>query len=567
MNIYNLDNIKALAIEPEDKGEFEEWTAQENIIEFLDDESRDEYIIIYASLPHTFIHTVLIPETELSKDVVSDLLQWSCNPFSSWGLTCSTDDAWIEPPLSGSGSEILKSGEQILFCRSFEGTSNNDTYYELNQKIAHILDIHFVTEKKAWCKLDNHGDLDDIFKIIKIDSLPKNESGTIICVKKEVLGEYSCVENLNLVRMFDFTRYRSGNFLGWDDNREETDLLSPKSSIYGSLSVSPGTGSYSRGIQVLNVKIAKETVINSTWGRTQPTETKQYCSYIAHDWKNKIISEISCDPSCLANYFTKSDLPFEVTPAFFKPEVLLKYKSDYAKYKLDSRSVGCRGSWHLKTFDINSAGQVHTYLIYLSHLPYEEQLHWKQYNEKPKAPLSKRAIKTDFDGEFWDEYDPLPSLKRKLNTLHTEEVSWWKLRDKDAPDKVHYPYTNSRDEWADEILNLDQLLIEGLEEKWLRKKAKELDANPDSRLRSLKLVEIILTTIDFEESHAREILSPFHTVHNLRSVLKGHTSGSEAEKIRKDALTEHGSFRKHYEKICSDCDESIEIIAEAFKEI
>ncbi len=106
MNIYNLDNIKDLALEPEDKGEFEEWTAQGNIIEFLDAESRDEYIIIYASLPHTFIHSVLIPETELSKEVISDLLKWSCNPFSSWGLTCSTDDAWIEPPLSNSGSGL-----------------------------------------------------------------------------------------------------------------------------------------------------------------------------------------------------------------------------------------------------------------------------------------------------------------------------------------------------------------------------------------------------------------------------------------------------------------------------
>jgi len=315
------------------------------------------------------------------------------------------------------------------------------------------------------------------------------------------------------------------------------------------------------------VKVPKEQVVNAVWGRPKSDEVKQYCSYIAHDWKNKNLSEISCDPSCLANYFTESDLPFEITPAFFKPEVLSKYKSDRAKYKLDSRSVGCRGAWHLETFDINSAGQVHTYLIYLSRLPYEEQLHWKQFNEHPKAPLSDRAIKTDFEGQWYEEYDPLSILKRKLDRLHTEGVDWWKLRDQDAPDKVHYPYTDSRDEWAEEILNLDQLIVEGLEEKWLRKKAKKLGCNPDARLRALKLAETILVAVDFEEAHAREIMSPFHTVHNLRSALKGHTSGSEAEKIRKDALTEYGSFRKHFEKICADCDESLEIIAEALKEV
>jgi hypothetical protein len=564
MNVYNLDNIKALAIEPDGEAEFNEWTAQKNIVNFLDEESKDEYIIIYASLPHTFIHSVFIPEPNLKEKVVNDLLQWSCDPYSSWGLTCSTDDAWIEPPLSGSGSDTLKSGEQILFIRSFVGKSNEETYYELNQKFAHVLDVHFVPERKSWCKLDSHGDLDDIVKIIKIDSLPRNGNGTIICAKKEVLGKYCSVANLSLLRMYDFTRYKSGEFSGWDDNREEYDLSNSKCCIYGSVSISPGTGSYSRGIQVLNVKNPKENVIDSVWGRPQTTEAKQYCSYIAHDWKNKIISEISCNPSCLANYFTKSDLPFEITPAFFKPDVLLKYKSDYAKYKLGNRSVDCRGAWHLKTFDINSAGQVHTYLIYLSQLPYEEQLHWKQYNEKPKAPLSKRAIKTDFDGEFWDGYDPLPSLKRKLDELHNKGINWWKLRDNDAPDKVHYPFTSSKDEWADEILHLDQLLVEGLEEKWLRKKAKELGATPDPRLRPLKLVEILLVTLGFEEEHAREIMSPFHTVHNYRSILKGHTSGSEAETIRRESLTEHGSFRKHFEKLCSDCDESIEIITESF---
>ena len=145
----------------------------------------------------------------------------------------------------------------------------------------------------------------------------------------------------------------------------------------------------------------------------------------------------------------------------------MKYKSDREKYRLETRSVSCRGTWHLETFDVNDAGQIHTYLKYLSHLPYEEQLHWKQYNEKPKAPISKRAFATDFEGQFYDAYDPLSSLKYKLEKINREKVGWWTLRTDDLTEKVQYPYTSSRDEWADEILNLDQLIVEGLEEKWL----------------------------------------------------------------------------------------------------
>jgi hypothetical protein len=564
MNLYNLEKIYALALEPEDKEKYVQWTSQDEVLEFLKDEATDEYIIIYASLPHVFLHTTLITQVELNEEVLNDIKGWSCNPYSSWAITCSSKNVWIDLPLSNSGSKALSMGEQIVFGRSFEAINNNQSYFELNQKIAHVLGIHFVSERNAWCKLDNHGDIVDVFKIINIDDFSRNKTGSIICVKKDELVEYLTIEKYSLIRMFDFSRYKSGDFSSWGTDHKSIDVGDSKS-IYGSLKISPGAGSYSRGFQLIELRIPEEHIVNRVCGNSIDTEAKKYCTYIAHDWKNKAISEISCDPSCLSNYFTESQLPFEITPAFFRPEVLLKYKSDRAKYRLENRSISCRGTWYLKSFDINSAEQVHVYLIDLSKLPYEEQLHWKQYNEIPKAPLSARAIKTDFEGQFDEEYDPLPSLKYKLEKLSSANVGWWILRDKGASDKVHYPFTNSKDEWAEEILNLDQILVEGFEYKWLRKKAKELGCNPDDNLRALKLLEQILIASGFENEHAKKIMTPFHVVHNLRSILKGHTSGTEAESERKKALSIYGSYRKHFEKICADCDESIDIVLKALE--
>lgn len=566
MDLYNHQDIVELAIEPDERDGFNTWINQKEVLPFLEQDATDQYVIIYASLPHVFIHSILLPKPELNKAMIKDLMKWSHNPFSSWGLTCSSDDAWIEAPLSNAGSDALRDGEQIIFGRSFDGESSLNSYFELNQKISHVLDLHFIPERSAWCKLDRFGDVEEVVKLIKIRNLPRNENGKIICFKKSILGEYAEVEDLTLFRMYDFTRYKSGDFPGWGNNNNEQDFGNSQD-IFGRLVVESRVGSYLRGFQLVEVRVPKERVIANAWGKTGVDEEKRYCSYIAQDWKNGKTTEISCNPSCLANYFTKSDLPFEVTPAFFKPEVLSKYKSDRDKYNLDTRSVSCRGAWHLETFDINSAGQVHTYLIYLSHLPYEEQLHWKQFNEYPKAPISKRAHKTDFEGEFYEEYDPLPSLKRKLEQLNKTDVKWWVLRSADSTSRVHYPYTNSYDEWADEILNLDQLLIEGFEEKWLRNKAKERDCDPDPRLRALKLTESLLVSLGFDDDHAREIMSPFHSVHNMRSILKGHTKGTEAEKIRKDALKEFGSFRGHFENLCSSCDESMEIIVEEFNKL
>lgn len=566
MDLFNYKEIIDLGIEPTKQEDFDVWIQQREIIPFLQNDAKDEHIIIYAFLPHVFIHAVLIPNVDLVEPTIKDLMKWSYNPFSSWGLTCSSNDAWIENPLSDAGSAFLRGGVQILFGRYFEGAEENKSYFELNQKISHLLGIHHIPERDAWCKLDKFGDIEDIVKITKINKLPNNKSGKIISIKKEVLGEYAGFENLSLLRMYDFTRYKSDNFYGWENDNKPTNFTD-NNSIFGNLVVVPGVGSYSKGFQITHIGISKDQVVRNIWGGPTSDENKQYATFIAHDWKNKRISEISCDPTCLSNYFIESELPFGTTPAFFKPEVLSKYKSDREKYHLTDRSISSRGSWHLETFDVNSAGQVHTYLIYLGRLPYEEQLHWKQFNEKPKAPLSKRAITTDFDGQFYEEYDPLPSLKGKLEDLHRMNLGWWTLRNDNTLRKVHYPYTASRDEWAEEILNLDQLLIEGFEEKWLRNKVKELGRNPEKELRALKLIEECLIALGFEEDHAHQIMSHFHLVHNLRSILKGHTWGGEAEKVRKDALKDFGSFRNHFAQLCTDCDESIEIIIGAFKNI
>jgi hypothetical protein len=279
--------------------------------------------------------------------------------------------------------------------------------------------------------------------------------------------------------------------------------------------------------------------------------------------KNNVVTEISCDPKCLANYFTKSDLPFEITPAFFRPDVLLKYKKDPDKYLLEERSITSHNAWHLETYDINEAGQVHTYLVYLSRLPYDEQLYWKSFNEAPKAPISKRAFTTDIKGEFFDEYDPLGSVKHLAEQLRSQDVPWWTLRSDRLIKLVHYPVTRSSEEWADELMALDKLLVEGFEEKWLRRKAEELGRSQKMQVRSLKLMEECLIGLGFEEDHARQIMAPLHDVHNLRSELKGHATGDEARRIRASAISEHGSYRRHFETLCARCDESMRQISKA----
>ena len=84
---------------------------------------------------------------------------------------------------------------------------------------------------------------------------------------------------------------------------------------------------------------------------------------------------------------------------------------------MDDRSIGCRGAWYLKSYDINDAGQVHAYIGDLAHLPYRGTNLLAVLQRVAQRSISKRAYQNDILGEFSTEYDPLNSIKRKVKLL------------------------------------------------------------------------------------------------------------------------------------------------------
>jgi hypothetical protein len=284
---------------------------------------------------------------------------------------------------------------------------------------------------------------------------------------------------------------------------------------------------------------------------------KQYASFKAYDWKNRKLAEISCAPSALASYFERdSPLPFQITPAFFRPEVLQRYKADPEKYTLQHRSISSRAGWHLQTYDVNEAGQVHTYLRYLGYLPYQEQLYWLSFNEWPKDSISKRAIQTDIHGEWTDIPDPLVDLIGHVRSLDDEQPDWWLVRGDDLRATMHYPITTSPDEWGDSILAFDQLLVEGFAIKAIRKRLVALERPCEEKWGSLKLLQELLVAQGSAASDASNVLEALRRLHYLRSKVKGHAAQEERQQLIKGARTEYGSLKDHFRQLAFDCREA-----------
>lgn len=553
-----VNALKAMSLEPDDESSFNRWLQLDDAIEFLKKNTRDEQFVLYANMPNVFIHAVLVPSRYLAPLDVNDMMSWNCNAYSTWSVATSSDSAdpiKIEPPLHWTGSQTLDKGEQLVFCREFEGRVGEKSYIEILQKFLHVSGLHYLPQKNAYCMLDSNG---DVQAAVSITSPPKVAGkpfgGRIVTVTREILDRYATITDATIVRTFDFTRACTNRFGGWREPHSAA--LTEMADLFFRIHIEAGHASYIRGFQVIPAKTSKEEVIEEFHhGLRKDT---RYESFIALDWKNRIVREISCAPGATANYFTQSDLPFELSPAFFRPEVLSKYKADSDKYRLDERTISCRGAWSLQSYDVNEAGQVHTYIIYLRYLPHQEQLYWKAHNEPPKGTISHRAFVSDFEGSWDRPYDPLESVKEQARKLQDMQVPWWTSRSEDAIDRSHYPITPSPDEWAEEILNLDQFIVEPFEKKWFSEELSKLGKVPDPNSGSLAMAQQCFAAWGEEVQAAREAVSPLRNLHDLRSKLKGHAAGKDTKaKLRQQALDEHGSYRAHYTALCMACDESL----------
>ncbi len=181
----------------------------------------------------------------------------------------------------------------------------------------------------------------------------------------------------------------------------------------------------------------------------------------------------------MSSYFEPpNNKPFETSPAFFRPEVLDKYKNNPDIYQLHGREIHKIDGWGLRTFDVNEEGQVHTYLCYLGDLPYEEQLYWKSFNEEPKGSISKRAYETDFEGKWSELMNPVEVLKHLLENVRTElPLLFPRLTSQDIA-KLHRVLTDNRKQWGETLLQLDQLIVELLDKKQTQTLAKAYGTAP-----------------------------------------------------------------------------------------
>jgi hypothetical protein len=532
-----------------DTAVYAEWIKAGGHLSLLRENANEDELIVYASGDYTFIHAVVVSNDKLSPVDKNDLLHWSCNPYepiATYVYGGGREDVWIERGMHGSGAKTLEGARQLVFGRTFEGWTGDDrTYYEIRQEYAHLTDIHWRPEQRANCRFDRHGDVEHVVSITTNDY---GRGVTLVSFKREPLELYLAASDSALIRMFDFTLSRRLGFANWPEGAEN--IFSESDYFFYRQAVADGHAAYTRGVQIVRPARPHPEIFSSMRGDWFGRRHEGHVEFIAYDWRNKRLTKISTDPTATTNYFDakENSLPFELSPAFFRPEVLLKYKGDRDKYTIGPRDIHCRAAWTLRGYDVNEAGQVHAYICDLRNLPYSEQLHWASYNEPPKTGISERAFISDFKGEFTAHRDPLQSVLSIIRRWDDHNVFWWKLRDRTLLERLSTPRTASRDEWAEAFMDLSKLVIEGFDVKAIRDRLKGAELAFGKDEKSIALIEKLLDS--HSEATDTQRLEGLRIVQRIRSKVKGHSGSSEAAELAHEALKQHETFTAHFEHVC-----------------
>lgn len=559
------DDITRLDTCPEDESEFARWSRASGHLELLVENCDQDELIIAMYGPYSYLRSLFVDRTTFDSTTPDVLVEWQ--PRHGESLVSYS---WRDPDgpvslvreYSIEDQQFLLDSESPIFRRSIDGV--NDQYsssWEPRQEYLHAIDAHWRPERKAYSKIDRQGDWLDLI-CVTVPDIDEDDGITLVSFQRDALDQYLAIRDMVIVQMFDFTLYRKPFSVNASWHNSERSSLQQ----LGRLLFRQQTGSEvvkTRGVQIILPKLTRFAAEQQIRDSSSWSETNEFIEFVIDDFRNEKVRSISSNPTSTITYFDTegNNLPFEMSPAFFRPDVLSKYKADQDKYHMVDNHIFCRNAWDLK-YDVNGADQIFVYICDLRNLPISEQQYWKSFNEKPKAGLSENAITTDFLGKWLSEDEPLPALKHILQTWRERQVPWWKLIDQSALDRITVPVSESRDEWQDAILALCKTVVEGFSVEHLRKEIKARDDDVKGNLRSLGLLRQLVGK--FENVPPNKTLPALHELQQLRSRGgKAHATPQDGLPLAQEVKAAHGTFRAHFEDLCVRLAKDLQTIEEA----
>ncbi len=269
------------------------------------------------------------------------------------------------------------------------------------------------------------------------------------------------------------------------------------------------------------------------WPFAEP-DPKKYVAFVISTDEDGEEVEHSCNPGLLGNYFgANPKAPNYLTPVHFRREVLEKYFAEPDRYTVEDGYLRCLSLWGCQ-IDNHHPSRVIAFLGDLGRdLPYEEQMHWRQFNIPPEGGMSETSTRRSFLGEFADAEAADLRFRTIYQSVQSgwKEVQGWPLFLEPSPgddhllDTVRIPVTSSQPELDLQLGALAKLLVDSLNEKDLAARAGNL---PDG-VKGIGKLEGFLATTACPEPEG--ILQTLRDIQALRSTGSAHRKGSGFRRV------------------------------------
>lgn len=549
-----LSRIADLNQVPASPDKYETWISASDHLDFLRTNADSEELIIFArAAPSSFVHAVLVSEECMTSSDQETLLHWRGSPLVDSCASYNNRQGNIYINRSTPfGPKSLRSARPLVFGREFSGLGENrKVYYEILQEYLHVTDIHWCPARDSYCRFDENGDHE---AVVSVTSKPTGSKLTLISFRRTPLEAYLTASNSVLVQMFDFILGRK-SFESW--HLGEKKLMLDDKRIFYSQKIIDHDAGLARGIQIIRPRHKRSQILASLGEKT--TSREHHEEFVALDFRKRVVIKISTDPDSTTDHFQAetNTLPSELSPAFFDPEVLIKYKSDPEKYTVSQYSIACRGGWQL-SYGVNEAGQVHAYICDLRYIPAKEKVYWRSFNQPPRTSISEASFRADFLAQWPNNIEPLQEILDRLMEWNKSTIDWWKSPDRTLFQRISTPRTSSRKEWSDAFIILSQLVVEGFSIGYIRAKLDENDIEFSKEEKSLSLIKKILKHRNSGGENSE--LTGLTTAQLIRSKAGAHAGGSKAESLANDALKKYGTYSDHFESICKKIAQELDLI-------
>lgn len=500
----NLNSIKSRLINFNKSSNLSKETyAFGDLIDFLQESSND-WIPMIINGECTWLFSLIVPKDKLTEGCIDKLLKWDIHAARYGYYRNHTNKYFLSKPCeSCMPKDILEDAIPVFYQREMFAGKKFDV--ELNQQIAHVLELAKLDESNNYYKLEKG----DFVKVVE------SNDGVISShvLRQEELDKFLSISNSVLIRFFESSIFGKDVVLNTIDktvkNEEEDIYYNYYQNTDYNYSIK-----FIKGFQIIHCEKEYDEFEKET----------EFETFLVKDFESGEVIEHTCHPDKISNMFVENDYPRDLSMVFFDKEVMYKYENDSEKYTIRDRSIECRDYWYLGYSMSDDKSQVIIYLCELSKLPYEEQKHWKRFNEEPKSKLPKHVIKNDFNGEWHDCIDPLKMLRSILREFPKckfsgTEVELWVEKNKGSIrslDNLKYLKYGTKDEWESKIDNACQIFVEGLNKSAINTLAKHFCCSVNGS-QSVNNLKGCLEAIEIDQVIVDAIVNPLKELDGYRN--------------------------------------------------